>query len=106
MGRHSQDRDPLDEALKPPPGESLEARETRLAEEDKAKRVSQAIDDSIKAEKQIMKKRKVVRLLLLGQSESGNYSFAYLLVHTHCWPPHIGKSTTLRRESEMTTIAK
>jgi hypothetical protein len=73
MGRHSQDSDPLDEALKPPPDESLEAREARLAQEDKAKRVSQAIDESIKAERQIMKKRKVVRLLLLGQSESGNY---------------------------------
>ncbi|KIM78223.1 hypothetical protein PILCRDRAFT_75828 [Piloderma croceum F 1598] len=71
MGRHSQDNDPLDEALKPPPDESLEAREARLAQEDKAKRVSQAIDESIKAERQIMKKRKVVRLLLLGQSESG-----------------------------------
>jgi guanine nucleotide-binding protein alpha-1 subunit len=80
MGRHSQDIDPLDEALKPPPDESLEARETRLAEEDKAKRVSQAIDDSIKAEKQIMKKRKVVRLLLLGQSESGNSTLCLLLV--------------------------
>lgn len=72
MGRHPVGNDPLDEVLKPPPDETPEAREARLAEEEDAKRVSNAIDASIKAEKQIMKKRKVVRLLLLGQSESGN----------------------------------
>lgn len=63
--------DPLDEALKPPPNETPEERAERLAKEESAKRVSLAIDESIKAEKQILKKRKVVRLLLLGQSESG-----------------------------------
>ncbi|KAG6853380.1 hypothetical protein C0991_004841 [Blastosporella zonata] len=63
--------DPLDEALRPPPDESLEEREKRLAREEEANRVSQAIDASIKAEKQARKKKRIVRLLLLGQSESG-----------------------------------
>jgi hypothetical protein len=104
MGRHSQDNDPLDEALKPPPDETLEAREARLAEEDQAKRVSQAIDESIKAERQIMKKRKVVRLLLLGQSESGNYSSRIVGSIPVLTVGAIGKSTTLRRESEITGL--
>lgn len=71
MGRRSLGNDPLDEAIKPPPDESPQAREARLAKEENAKRVSHAIDESLKAERQVMKKRRVVRLLLLGQSESG-----------------------------------
>ena len=71
MGRHPPGNDPLNEVLKPPPDETPEEKVTRVAKEEEAKRVSQAIDLSIKAERQIMKKRKVVRLLLLGQSESG-----------------------------------
>lgn len=71
-GRHSPPTvDPLDEVLKPPPDESPQAREIRLAREEQAKLVSQAIDESLKAERQVLKKRRVVNLLLLGQSESG-----------------------------------
>ena len=36
-----------------------------------AQRVSDEIDDSIKAEKIALKKRKVLKMLLLGQAESG-----------------------------------
>jgi guanine nucleotide-binding protein subunit alpha len=71
MGRHPGGTDPLDEVLKPPTDETPEQRAYRIAQEDEARRVSHAIDQSIKAERQILKKRKVVRLLLLGQSESG-----------------------------------
>lgn len=71
MGRHPGGNDPLDEVLKPPQDETPAAKAYRIAQEEEAKRVSQAIDQSIKAERQILKKRKVVRLLLLGQSESG-----------------------------------
>jgi guanine nucleotide-binding protein subunit alpha len=74
MGRYPASSDPLDEVLRPPPDETPRAKEARLADEENAKRVSKAIDESIKAEKQILKKRKVVRLLLLGQSESGKRS--------------------------------
>ena len=63
--------DPLDEALKPPPDETEEDRVIRLAQEAEARRISHQIDESIKAERQQQKKKSIVRLLLLGQSESG-----------------------------------
>ncbi|KAF8621327.1 hypothetical protein AX15_007865 [Amanita polypyramis BW_CC] len=63
--------DPLDAALQPPPNESPQDRQARLIREDEAKKVSLAIDASIKAERQAHRKKHIVRLLLLGQSESG-----------------------------------
>ncbi|KAF8430873.1 guanine nucleotide binding protein, alpha subunit [Boletus edulis BED1] len=63
--------DPLDELLKPPPNETEEDRLIRLAQEAEARRISHQIDESIKVERQQQKKKSVVRLLLLGQSESG-----------------------------------
>ncbi|GAW02896.1 G-alpha-domain-containing protein [Lentinula edodes] len=63
--------DPFDEFLKPPPGETHEQRITRLTREEEASKISMAIDASIKAERQLRKKMRIVRLLLLGQSESG-----------------------------------
>lgn len=77
MSRHHQDVDPLDAVLRPPPDETNEQRALRIASEEHAKAVSEEIDAAIRAEQQRRKKR-VVKLLLLGQSESG-------------------KSTTLRR---------
>ncbi|KAF8837882.1 G-alpha-domain-containing protein [Paxillus ammoniavirescens] len=65
------DFDPLDELLKPPADETEEDRLIRLAQEAEARRISLQIDESIKAERQQQKKKSVVRLLLLGQSESG-----------------------------------
>ncbi|KIK37667.1 hypothetical protein CY34DRAFT_775261 [Suillus luteus UH-Slu-Lm8-n1] len=65
------DFDPLDEVLRPPIDETEQDRVIRQAQEAEARRVSQAIDDSIRAEKQAQKKKGIVRLLLLGQSESG-----------------------------------
>jgi guanine nucleotide-binding protein subunit alpha len=89
--------DPLDHALKPPPNESLEQRTLRIAREEEAKRISLAIDASIKAERQARKKKRIVRLLLLGQSESGK---APLSIHfaSPSVDNNLGKSTTLRRE--------
>ena len=63
--------DPLDEVLRPPPDETDEQRQIRLEKEAEAKRISQAIDASLKAERQARRKKRIVRLLLLGQSESG-----------------------------------
>ncbi|KAF8970479.1 guanine nucleotide binding protein, alpha subunit [Flammula alnicola] len=63
--------DPLDEVLRPPPDETQEQREIRLEREAEAKRISLAIDAAIKAERQARRKKRIVRLLLLGQSESG-----------------------------------
>jgi hypothetical protein len=78
-GTSSQEFDPLTEALRPSPNETPVERQARLENEERARQVSQAIDASLKAERLARRKKRVVRLLLLGQSESG-------------------KSTTLRRE--------
>ncbi|CDO70181.1 hypothetical protein BN946_scf184774.g9 [Trametes cinnabarina] len=71
VSREPQDRDPLSAALRPPIDETEEEKAQRLAEEEAAKRVSLAIDEAIRLEDKQRKKRKPVRLLLLGQSESG-----------------------------------
>lgn len=63
--------DPLDILLLPPADETGEERAVRLEREEEARRVSASIDASIKAEKAASRKKRVVRLLLLGQSESG-----------------------------------
>ena len=68
---HRPSDDPFEELLRPPADETPEERDVRLAREEEATRISQAIDASIKAEKQARKKKRIVRLLLLGQSESG-----------------------------------
>lgn len=63
--------DPLDAALRPPIDETEEEKALRLSIEEEARRISQEIDDSIREEKAQRKKSRAVRLLLLGQSESG-----------------------------------
>ncbi|KAJ3526907.1 hypothetical protein NM688_g8198 [Phlebia brevispora] len=63
--------DPLTRLLLPPPGESEEEREERLTKEAEAQRVSDLIDESLRAERAALKKQKVMKMLLLGQSESG-----------------------------------
>ncbi|EMD34671.1 hypothetical protein CERSUDRAFT_86095 [Gelatoporia subvermispora B] len=65
------DRDPLDAVLRPPFDETPEEKAYRLAQEEEARLISAAIDESIHQEKVRRKKTKIVRLLLLGQSESG-----------------------------------
>ncbi|KAL0064896.1 hypothetical protein AAF712_008149 [Marasmius tenuissimus] len=66
------EEDPLTLAILPPPNESLEARQAREEAEADAKRVSDEIDDQIRKERDAeKKKKKPVKLLLLGQSESG-----------------------------------
>jgi guanine nucleotide-binding protein subunit alpha len=72
--------DPLSKALQPPPDESPAARDRRLKREAEAKKVSDDIDEMIKHDRaQLKKQKQAVKILLLGQSESG-------------------KSTTLKRE--------
>jgi guanine nucleotide-binding protein subunit alpha len=68
---HSQD-DPLTLALRPPSSETDDEREIRLREEAEAKETSDKIDEELKLEKQRLQKAKGdVKLLLLGQAESG-----------------------------------
>jgi tRNA U34 5-carboxymethylaminomethyl modifying GTPase MnmE/TrmE len=64
--------DPFEAILRPPPGETSAQRDTRILAEQLAKRVSDAIDEQLRAERAELKKsRSDVRILLLGQSESG-----------------------------------
>lgn len=78
--------DPLARALRPPDNESPEARDDRLKAEAKAKKVSDDIDEQLKQERSALRKRKEVKVLLLGQSESG-------------------KSTTLKRAPTSYTLS-
>jgi hypothetical protein len=79
--RHSSSNDPFDAILRPPPDESPAQREMRILAEQQAKQVSDAIDEQLRVERAELKRNKPdVKILLLGQSESG-------------------KSTTLKRRS-------
>jgi len=66
------DIDPLAKVLEPPPKESPAQRKGRLLDEAKAKRLSDSIDDELEKQR-VAEKRgpKAIKLLLLGQSESG-----------------------------------
>lgn len=66
--------DPLAFATQPPESETPEEREERLAKEAEAKRISDLIDEEMRMEAERVRKRKAageVKLLLLGQAESG-----------------------------------
>ncbi|KAJ2969142.1 hypothetical protein NUW54_g13031 [Trametes sanguinea] len=65
------DEDPLSRLLAPPPNETPEERETRLRLEAEARLRSERIDDQLRAERAALKKNRPVKVLLLGQSESG-----------------------------------
>ncbi|KAM6493116.1 Guanine nucleotide binding protein (G-protein), alpha subunit [Amanita muscaria] len=66
------DEDPLTLALAPPPDETYEQRLVREAAEVEAKRISDEIDEQLRRERELeKKKKKPIKLLLLGQSESG-----------------------------------
>ncbi|KAF8629170.1 hypothetical protein AX17_005755 [Amanita inopinata Kibby_2008] len=66
------DEDPLTKAIAPSPDETPEQRDARLREEKEAQLRSDAIDEEINRQRIAEKKGpKCVRLLLLGQSESG-----------------------------------
>jgi guanine nucleotide-binding protein alpha-1 subunit len=71
MHNRADDDDPLATALSPPPDELPDAKTIRIRREEEARRVSQAIDEAIRLERLANKKTKIVRVLLLGQSESG-----------------------------------
>jgi guanine nucleotide-binding protein alpha-1 subunit len=70
MGR-SFDEDPLALAIAPPPDESLEQRHARELAEAEARKVSDEIDEQLKREREgERRKKKPVKLLLLGASLS------------------------------------
>jgi hypothetical protein len=72
---HVAEQDPLTLAAAPPKDETPAQRIIREKAELEARRVSDEIDEQIKKEKQATKRRKrPVKVLLLGQSESGKSS--------------------------------
>jgi hypothetical protein len=71
----SSDHDPLAAAIAPPQNESPAARTARLRAEAEARRVSDEIDEQLKQERALRRRqRPCVKVLLLGQSESGAFS--------------------------------
>lgn len=72
MGHSLDGDDPFSQILAPPINESVEERFERERREAEAKRISDEIDEILRSEKLSSKKRKKpVKVLLLGQSESG-----------------------------------
>ena len=71
MGRSLDVDDPLALAIAPPANESPDDREARERREAEEKRVSDEIDEMLRAERANKRRRKPVKVLLLGQSESG-----------------------------------
>ena len=66
------EEDPLTLAMSPPPNETPEERQAREVREAEAQRISDEIDEQIRKEKEAKRKKKrPVKVLLLGQSESG-----------------------------------
>ncbi|KAI0324145.1 G-protein alpha subunit [Cubamyces sp. BRFM 1775] len=66
------DGDPFSALLRPPASETEHERVARLQREADAKRISDSIDEELKAERERLRKSKQdIRLLLLGQAESG-----------------------------------
>nr|GAT50052.1 predicted protein [Mycena chlorophos] len=64
--------DPFSAALAPPPNETPDERNARIMAAQKAERESKKIDEGIAASKKLLDKKKAdVKMLLLGQSESG-----------------------------------
>lgn len=60
--------DPLDVALRPPENESDEDRKARLSAEEEAKKVSDMIDEELKAQERAEKRgAKPIKILLLGE---------------------------------------
>jgi hypothetical protein len=84
MGGSPDTTDPLTLAIAPPPDETPEARDIRLREEAEATRRNDEIEEQLKAEKgELRKKKGIVRVLLLGQAESGTSGGMLFVVECH-----------------------
>lgn len=69
---HYDSSDPLAVVTAPPPNETPAERAAREEREAEAQRISDQIDDELRADKVALKKEEqMVKVLLLGQSESG-----------------------------------
>ena len=73
--------DPFYAFLAPPPDETPEQRAVRERREADARKVNDEIDEMLRVEKAAMKRRKKpVKVLLLGQSESGAFGLYLSLI--------------------------
>lgn len=72
--------DPFHSITAPPVNETAEERLNREDAEAKAKQISDKIDDILKKEKEARRKDSVIRILLLGQAESGKQALKFLLL--------------------------
>ncbi|KAF8626653.1 hypothetical protein AX15_004744 [Amanita polypyramis BW_CC] len=83
------DEDPLTLAIAPPANETYEQRLSREAAEAKARRINDEIDEQLRRERELIKKKKrPIKLLLLGQSESGKTATLknfQLMYNKHEW---------------------
>lgn len=80
----SESVDPLDLLAAPPKDETSAERAVREAREAEAKRISDAIDEQLKLERAARAKKKApVKVLLLGQSESGMWRRAFCTCFDH-----------------------
>jgi guanine nucleotide-binding protein subunit alpha len=88
--------------MAPPPNETPAERTTREGREAEARRVSDKIDEGIKNDKLTLKKQKnVVKVLLLGQSESGK---SPSIGSPYAFSSRQGKSTTLKSSYATITL--
>ena len=79
---HYDSSDPLAVVTAPPPNETPAEKAAREEREAEAQRISDQIDDELRSEKAALKKEEqMVKILLLGQSESGESVSIHLGVY-------------------------
>ncbi|KIK97824.1 hypothetical protein PAXRUDRAFT_824549 [Paxillus rubicundulus Ve08.2h10] len=68
----TQDSDAWSSMFRPPQDETIEEKKDRIARQQEANRISREIDEGIERSKKLLEKRKkAIKVLLLGQAESG-----------------------------------